>query len=70
MGISANRKGPFVRFMTWNINSVRLRLSNLARLVAEQASDVICLQETKAPDVLFRDSASLPWATHIKSFPE
>lgn len=38
---------------TWNINSVRLRFDLLARLIAEQQPDVICLQETKCPDDRF-----------------
>ena len=33
---------------SWNINSVRKRLDQLARLAEESAADVICLQETKA----------------------
>ena len=39
--------------VTWNINSVRLRLKNLGRLAAQLAPDVICLQETKTPDEFF-----------------
>lgn len=42
-----------MRIVTWNINSVRLRLSNLARLAEEWSPDVICLQETKTPDEEF-----------------
>jgi exodeoxyribonuclease-3 len=38
---------------TWNINSVRLRLPIVERLLAEQSPDVLCLQETKCPDELF-----------------
>ena len=38
---------------TWNVNSVRVRLEALARLVREQAPDVLCLQETKVEDHLF-----------------
>lgn len=38
---------------TWNINSVRLRLDLVARLLAEHQPDVICLQETKCPDDKF-----------------
>jgi len=38
---------------TWNINSVRLRIGNLARLAKELSPDVICLQETKTPDEFF-----------------
>ena len=39
-----------LRIMTWNVNSVRLRLDILKWLVAETAPDVICLQETKVQD--------------------
>lgn len=44
-----------MRLVTWNINSVRLRLPLLAELIREQAPDVICLQETKVVDELFPD---------------
>jgi exodeoxyribonuclease-3 len=36
-----------LRIATWNINSVRLRADQVARFVAEQQTDVICLQEIK-----------------------
>ncbi len=42
-----------MRLLTWNINSIRLRIEQLARLVAETAPDVVCLQETKVPDEKF-----------------
>jgi exodeoxyribonuclease III len=42
-----------LRLVTWNINSVRLRIDNVRRLVAEWAPDILCLQETKTPDNLF-----------------
>ena len=35
---------------TWNINSVRLRIDLVARLLKEQKPDVLCLQETKCHD--------------------
>jgi exodeoxyribonuclease-3 len=38
---------------TWNINSVRLRLPLVERLLRERQPDVLCLQETKCPDALF-----------------
>lgn len=41
-----------LRFASWNINSIRLRLPLLAKLVAEFQPDVIALQETKCPDEL------------------
>ena len=43
---------PFT-ISTWNINSVRLRMPIVERLLLERAPDVLCLQETKCPDELF-----------------
>ena len=37
-----------MRIVSWNVNSVRLRLDSLARLASEWQPDVICLQEVKA----------------------
>lgn len=42
-----------MRLATWNINSLRLRMPLLQHLVAEEAPDVVCLQETKVHDDLF-----------------
>ncbi len=42
-----------MRLITWNINSVRLRIALVCRLLEEQQPDVLCLQETKTPDELF-----------------
>ena len=39
--------------VTWNINSVRLRLSLVLDLLARVRPDVLCLQETKCPNDLF-----------------
>ena len=36
------------RLVTWNINSVRIRLDLLNKLVKEHNPDVVCLQEVKA----------------------
>jgi len=38
---------------TWNINSVRLRAGLVARLLTEEAPDVLCLQECKCPPEKF-----------------
>jgi exodeoxyribonuclease III len=53
-----------IRIATWNINSLRLRLPLLQKLAAEQAPDVICLQETKCPDEHFpqADIAAMGYA--------
>jgi exodeoxyribonuclease-3 len=42
-----------VRLVTWNINSVRLRFPIVAKLLREQAPDVLCLQEIKTVNDLF-----------------
>jgi exodeoxyribonuclease-3 len=42
-----------LRITTWNVNSVRLRLEGLGRLVREVDPDVLCLQETKVRNDLF-----------------
>jgi exodeoxyribonuclease-3 len=42
-----------LRLVTWNINSVRLRIENVCRFIAEQQPDLLCLQETKAHDDVF-----------------
>jgi exodeoxyribonuclease-3 len=38
---------------TWNINSVRLRIDNVAKFIKAVRPDVLCLQETKCPDDAF-----------------
>lgn len=42
-----------LRIATWNINSVRIRIPLLKRLMDELSPDVICLQETKVEDGSF-----------------
>jgi exodeoxyribonuclease-3 len=45
----ADRKKK-LKLVTWNINSVRLRIDLVARLAKEMKPDVLCLQETKVQD--------------------
>ncbi|MFN0265104.1 exodeoxyribonuclease III [Tepidamorphus sp. 3E244] len=42
-----------MRIVSWNINSVRLRIDLLKRLTEELKPDVVCLQETKCRDDAF-----------------
>ncbi len=42
-----------MKIVSWNVNSVRIRLLHLQRLIALENPDVICLQETKVEDVSF-----------------
>ncbi len=46
-----------MRLVTWNINSVRLRIDLVRQLSAVMAPDVLCLQETKVTDPLFPEQA-------------
>lgn len=46
-----------LKLVTWNINSVRLRMPIVERLLAEVQPDVLCLQETKCPDANFPEKA-------------
>jgi exodeoxyribonuclease-3 len=46
-----------MRITTWNINSVRLRLDQVLRLLDDVAPDVLCLQEIKAQDHQFPTEA-------------
>ena len=46
-----------MRIATWNINSVRLRLPIVLKLLDEAQPDILCLQETKTPDEFFPDEA-------------
>ncbi|MGH6787421.1 MAG: endonuclease/exonuclease/phosphatase family protein, partial [Novosphingobium sp.] len=42
---------------TWNINSVRLRAGQVERLLAQEAPDVLCIQEIKCAEELFPHDA-------------
>jgi exodeoxyribonuclease-3 len=46
-----------VRIATYNVNGVNGRLPVLLRWLAEDLPDVVCLQELKAPDERFPESA-------------
>ena len=46
-----------MRVVTWNINSVRLRIKSVRRVVKKLNPDILCLQETKClkEDFPFKD---------------
>lgn len=46
-----------IRVVTWNINSVRLRINSVARLLEMYAPDVLCLQEIKCREAEFPSAA-------------
>lgn len=53
---------PFT-LATWNINSVRLRAGLVQKLLAEEAPDILCLQECKSPvdKMPLADFAAMGW---------
>lgn len=46
-----------MRLVSWNINSVRLRLPNIEAFVAEQSPDILCFQEIKCQTAEFPEKA-------------
>ena len=42
-----------IRLLSWNINSVRLRIDTLKKIIKIYKPNVVCLQETKCPNELF-----------------
>ncbi len=58
-----------MKIVSWNINSIRLRLPLVKKLVEIWNPDVLCLQETKVEDALFpkQEIADLGFASVIFS---
>lgn len=42
-----------LKIVSWNINSVRIRIPILQKIIEQSQPDIICLQETKASDDVF-----------------
>ena len=42
-----------MKIVTWNVNSLKVRLEQVQNWLAENQADVVCLQETKTEDVNF-----------------
>ncbi|MGV2480607.1 UNVERIFIED_CONTAM: endonuclease/exonuclease/phosphatase family protein, partial [Salmonella enterica subsp. enterica serovar Weltevreden] len=43
-----------MKIASWNINSVRFRLGIVEQFLRDESPDILCLQETKVEDGLFR----------------
>ncbi len=58
-----------MKIVSWNINSVRIRIPQLAKLVTAWNPDILCLQETKVEDASFphEDLAGLGFAHRLIS---
>ena len=50
---SRNRDQIQMKIVTWNVNSLNIRLPRLIAWLAANAPDVVCLQETKMEDAKF-----------------
>lgn len=58
--------GKSIKIATWNVNSVRMRLSHIKQLVQHQKPDILCLQEIKCADDKFpRDEILKSGFKHI-----
>ena len=53
----------WMRIATYNVNGVNGRLANLLGWLEEAAPNVVCLQELKAPDEKFPETAIRAAAT-------
>jgi exodeoxyribonuclease III len=42
-----------MRFATWNVNSLKVRMPRIEAWLAEVQPDVVCMQETKVADAAF-----------------
>jgi exodeoxyribonuclease-3 len=59
--------GMRLRLVTWNVNSVRLRVEQVARFVDEQGPDVIAMQEIKCQEPEFpREAFEAMGLPHIR----
>jgi exodeoxyribonuclease-3 len=50
-------RNRLMRIVTYNVNGIGARLANLQRWLGEAAPDIVCLQELKAPQEKFPESA-------------
>ncbi|MBB1059999.1 exodeoxyribonuclease III [Marilutibacter spongiae] len=48
-----------MKIVSWNVNSLNVRLPHLQQWLGDAAPDVVCLQETKLEDSRFPDTALL-----------
>jgi exodeoxyribonuclease-3 len=54
-----------MKVATWNVNSIRTRLTHVVNWLQAQSVDVLCLQETKVTDVDFPRSAFTDLGYHV-----
>jgi len=54
-----------VKIVTWNVNSLRVRLPQVLEWVGRHRPDVLCLQETKLEDAQFPEQAIRDAGYHV-----
>lgn len=56
------------KIVTWNVNSIKVRINHLKELIAEHDPDVICLQELKCETDKFPydELSNLPYNLYVK----
>jgi len=50
-----------LRIASWNVNSIRVRIDHLGKVVERYQPDLLCLQETKAADPVFPTEPLVDW---------
>ena len=53
-----------MKLVTWNVNSLKMRMPRLLEFLAEHTPDVVCLQETKTETPAFPDAELAPAGYH------
>ena len=53
MGVAAPFRSELMRLATWNVNSIRIRLSHVLAWLQKTIPDIVLLQEIKCPTALF-----------------
>lgn len=53
-----------MKIVTWNVNSLRVRLGQLSDWVQLEKPDIVCLQETKVEDAYFPEGLLLEMGYH------
>ncbi len=54
-----------MKILSWNVNSIRIRLNQLLDVILAESPDVICLQETKVENESFPSKKLKEMGYHI-----
>jgi exodeoxyribonuclease III len=65
MSESESLAGPAMLIVSWNINSLNVRLGHVLRYLDARRPDIVCLQETRLPEARFPRSAFAERGYHV-----